>query len=180
MVPDPEPHFVRFRRPYRRLGLRQSGRCARAYYSEALARLPPEHFVVSGWLDEQRCLCRAAAPAGLCPDGRGRRDVVRTARALEIGNDGSRERIVLDLRSASPRVLLVDITCSGWQRRVLASAGAGGFPSTSVDRRWQFRLPFRLEATGERRRARSVLPVARAHSAAHVRTGSATHPSTNL
>ena len=61
--------------------------------------------------------------------------------SLEIGNDGARERIVLDLRGESPRVMLADIVCSGWDDAFLQASSLEEFV-TSID---QGRFEFRFE-----------------------------------
>jgi hypothetical protein len=60
--------------------------------------------------------------------------------ALEIGSDGSRERIVLDLRGASPRVMLVDITCTGWEDALLQATTFEGFIASIEDGSCEFRF----------------------------------------
>jgi hypothetical protein len=60
--------------------------------------------------------------------------------ALEIGNDGSRERIVLDLRDTAPRVMLVEITCSGWHEGILQSPSFEAFLASIEDGTFEFRF----------------------------------------
>jgi hypothetical protein len=60
--------------------------------------------------------------------------------ALEIGGDGASERLVLDVRGVSPRVMLVNVVCTGWGEAIPQSPSMEAFLAAIEDGSFGFRF----------------------------------------